>query len=109
VRGEKRREEGKGREVVRRNYVSGFEGSQAVPALPSHTNNVMGILCIEILSNIRRVTLGRIFQVSIVRLACEAYSVTWNLGTNSAFALGPCKTTENLARVGRSQDLLDAN
>jgi hypothetical protein len=30
-------------------------------------------------------------------------------GTNSAFALGPRKTTENLDRVGRSQDLPDAN
>jgi hypothetical protein len=30
-------------------------------------------------------------------------------GTNSAFALGPRKTTENLDRVGQLQDLLDAN
>jgi hypothetical protein len=30
-------------------------------------------------------------------------------GTNSEFALGPRKTTENLDQVGRSQDLLDAN
>jgi hypothetical protein len=34
---------------------------------------------------------------------------TWNLGTNSAFGLGPRKTTENLDRVGLSQDLPDAN
>jgi hypothetical protein len=34
--------------------------------------------------------------------------VTLNLGTNSAFALRPRKTTENLDRVGRSQDLPDA-
>jgi hypothetical protein len=34
---------------------------------------------------------------------------TWNLGINSAFALGPRKTTENLDRVGRSQDFPDAN
>jgi hypothetical protein len=33
----------------------------------------------------------------------------WNLGTDSAFALGPRKTTENFDRVGRSQDLPDAN
>ena len=39
--------------------------------------------------------------------ACEACSATWNLGTNSAFALGPRKTTENLDRIGRSQDLPD--
>jgi hypothetical protein len=31
------------------------------------------------------------------------------LGSNSAFALGPRKTTENLNQVGRSQDLPDAN
>jgi hypothetical protein len=29
----------------------------------------------------------------------EACSATWNLGTNSAFALEPRKTTENLDRV----------
>jgi hypothetical protein len=43
------------------------------------------------------------------RAACEACRATWNLGTNSAFPLGPRKTTENLDRVGRSQDLPDAN
>jgi hypothetical protein len=32
----------------------------------------------------------------------------WNLGTNSAFALGPRKTMGNLDRVGRS-DIPDAN
>jgi hypothetical protein len=31
------------------------------------------------------------------------------LGTNTAFALGSRQTTENLDRVGRSQDLPDAN
>jgi hypothetical protein len=30
------------------------------------------------------------------------------LGTNSAFALGPRKTTKNLDQVGRSQDLLSS-
>jgi hypothetical protein len=44
-----------------------------------------------------------------VRVAWEAYSATWNLDTNSAFALGPRKTMENLHRVGRSQDFPDAN
>jgi hypothetical protein len=33
------------------------------------------------------------------RAAWEACSATWNLGTNSAFALGLRKTTENLNRV----------
>jgi hypothetical protein len=46
---------------------------------------------------------------NIGRAACEACSATWDLGTNSAFALGPRKPTENLDRVGRSQDLADAN
>lgn len=32
---------------------------------------------------------------------------TWNFGTNSEFSLRPTKTTENLDRVGRSQDLRD--
>jgi hypothetical protein len=50
-----------------------------------------------------------IFYVTIGRAACEACSATWNLGTNSAFALWPRKTTEKLDRVGWSQDLPDAN
>jgi hypothetical protein len=36
-------------------------------------------------------------------------SATWNLGTNSAFALGPRKTTEYLDQIGWSQDLPDSN
>jgi hypothetical protein len=31
------------------------------------------------------------------------------LGTTSAFAIGPRKSTDKLDRVGRSQDLLDPN
>jgi hypothetical protein len=38
------------------------------------------------------------FNVTIGRAAWGACSATWNLGTNSAFALGPRKTTENLDR-----------
>jgi hypothetical protein len=34
---------------------------------------------------------------------------TLNLGTNTAFALEPRKTTGNFDRAGRSQDLPDAN
>jgi hypothetical protein len=49
------------------------------------------------------------FDVTIGRAACEACSATWNLGTNSVFALGPKKTMENLDRVDRSQDLPDGN
>jgi positive regulator of sigma E activity len=48
-------------------------------------------------------------DVTIGRAACEACSATWNCGTNSAVALGPRKSMENLDRVSRSQDLPDAN
>jgi hypothetical protein len=50
--------------------------------------------------NFRRAALGRNFYVTIGRAACEASSATWNLGTNSEFALGPRKTTENFNHVG---------
>jgi hypothetical protein len=39
--------------------------------------------------------LGRIIDVFSGRAACEECSKTWILGTNSAFALGSRKTTEN--------------
>jgi hypothetical protein len=52
---------------------------------------------------------GEIFNFTIGRAAWETCSAPWNLGTNSEFALGPRKTTENLDRVGRSQDIPDAN
>jgi hypothetical protein len=52
---------------------------------------------------------GETFNVTIGRAAWEACSATWNLGTNSAFALGPRNTTENLDRVGRPHDLSDVN
>jgi hypothetical protein len=52
---------------------------------------------------------GEISSATNGSAAWEACSVTWNLGINSAFALGPRKTTANLDRVGQSQDLPDAN
>jgi hypothetical protein len=52
---------------------------------------------------------GEIFNVSFGRAAWEESSATWNLGPNSAVALGPKKTTESFDRVGKSQDLPDAN
>jgi hypothetical protein len=60
-------------------------------------------------AKVGRAILGRNFDVTIGRAACKTCSATWNLRTNSAFALGSRKTTENLDRVGRSQDLSDAN
>jgi uncharacterized protein YbcC (UPF0753/DUF2309 family) len=55
------------------------------------------------------VSVGESFNVIIGKAAWEACSATWNLDTNSAFTLGPRKTTENLNLFGRSQDLPDAN
>jgi hypothetical protein len=60
-------------------------------------------------SNIWRSTLSRNFDVTIGRAMREACNVTWNMATNLVFALGRKKTTENLDRVGRSQDLPDAD
>jgi hypothetical protein len=41
---------------------------------------------------------GEIFGVTIGRAAREACSAMWNLGTNSAFALGPRKTLIELGK-----------
>jgi hypothetical protein len=60
--------------------------------------------------------LGRLHWGKISRLllggcaACETCSTTWVLvRTNSEFILGPRKPTESLDRVGRSQEIPDAN
>jgi hypothetical protein len=60
-------------------------------------------------TDIGRATLGWNFDVTSGRAACEARRQRGILCTNSAFAPGSRKTTENLDRVGRSQDLPDAN
>jgi hypothetical protein len=52
--------------------------------------------------------IGINFDIDFWGAACETCSATWNLGTNSAFALGSTKTTEKHLD-GRSQDLPDAN
>jgi hypothetical protein len=44
---------------------------------------------------------GNFLNITHERAAWEVCSATWNLGTKSAFALGPRKTTENLVPVGR--------
>jgi hypothetical protein len=49
------------------------------------------------------------FYLTLGRAICEASGEKWNFCTNSTFALGPRKSTENLDRVGRSQDHPDAN
>jgi hypothetical protein len=48
------------------------------------------------------------FDVKIGRAPRETCRAAWNFGANSAFALGMRKTTENLGRADRSQDIPDA-
>jgi hypothetical protein len=45
--------------------------------------------------------MAKFWKVNIWKAAWEACSATWILGTNSAFALRPRKTTGYLDRVGR--------
>jgi hypothetical protein len=81
-----------------------------VPARPSCRRNTYdenyfymmleGLYYSDIYSNTRRAILGRNFDVTSGWSACEACSATWNLSTNSAFALGSRKSTENLNRFG---------
>jgi hypothetical protein len=56
-------------------------------------------------SNIGRVTFERNFDVTIERAVRVACSETWNIGTNSASALGLRKTLIDLAgrRIFRMQ------
>jgi hypothetical protein len=42
-------------------------------------------------------------------VSCETCNETWNLGSKSAFVPEATTIMENLDRVGRSQDLPDAN
>jgi hypothetical protein len=60
-------------------------------------------------STLGRLHWGELLNVTIGRAICETCSATWNLDTNSAFTLGPRKTTETVNEVGRSQELPNAN
>jgi hypothetical protein len=53
-------------------------------------------------------TLGQNIDTDVGRVAREACSAMWNLGTNSAFFLAPRIATENLGRISWSQNLPDA-
>jgi hypothetical protein len=53
----------------------------------------------EIWSNIGRDTLGRNFDATIWKAACEANNATWNLGTILSFPLGPREITEILIEL----------
>jgi hypothetical protein len=61
-----------------RNNISGFEGSQAVPACPSGISNAYyrkGCIS-KIGAKVRRAILGRNFDVTIGKASCEASSAT---------------------------------
>jgi hypothetical protein len=60
---------------------------------------LVGLHYSVIRTNIGRAIVGRSFEITNGRVACESCSATWNLCTNTAFALGSRKTTENLDRV----------
>jgi hypothetical protein len=51
---------------------------------------------ILILTTEGTVDFGRNFGVNIARASWEACSPTWDLDTNSTFAQGPVKTSDNL-------------
>jgi hypothetical protein len=69
-------------------------------------NFVLCGLCYEeIASTSGGLRLDGNFEVFIAWIVSEACSGTWNSCANSAFAAGPSKTTGELDRVGRSQDL----
>jgi hypothetical protein len=58
--------------------------------------------------NVLKATLVRNFYVNIGRAACESWSATSNFGINSAFGLGPRRTTKKLDGVVRLQDFPNA-
>jgi hypothetical protein len=77
-----------------RSYISGFEGSQAVPARPSGRGNAYD---------------RNYFLMTLEGLHVKHAVQRGILDTNSANALRSRKTTENLDRVGRSQELPHAD
>jgi hypothetical protein len=99
-----------------RNYIFGFEGYQAVAACPSSIGDAYydwsfyffmtleGLHYSKFGASVGGAILGRNFDITNGRAACEACSATRDLGTNSAFALGPRKTTENLDRIGSGKN-----
>jgi hypothetical protein len=60
---------------------------------------------VYVLFSIRKDTSRKYFDATIGRATCEARSSTRSLCINSAFAVGPKETMENLHRIGRSRDL----
>jgi hypothetical protein len=84
-------------------YIIGFEGSQELPVCPSGKCKLLTgtiYFFLRLGGGGYRGALDANFEFTIGRAACEAYRATWNLGTNSAFALGPRKTTENMSTSG---------
>jgi hypothetical protein len=56
-----------------------------------------------------RAAFSEILMLVLGWLPCEASSVTWTLAAYCEYPLGVRKATENLYRLGRSQDLPGAN
>jgi hypothetical protein len=80
-----------------RYYISDFEGSQVMPTRPSCRGTEYdrnwclykaGRAAFSCDFNIGTATLGRHFGVTNGKAASEECRAKWNLGTNSAFALG---------------------
>jgi hypothetical protein len=71
--------------VGARKYISGFEGSEAVPAclVVQVTHMIGGVHYSKIYANVAGgAILGRNFHITNGRAACEACSATWNLRNN---------------------------
>jgi hypothetical protein len=93
-------------------FIIGFEGSQALPVCPSgKCKHLTGTIEVQFfffcVGGITGCVRAKHFKITIGTAACEAYRATWNLGTNSAFALGSRKTTENLFRVMKNVVIWD--
>jgi hypothetical protein len=74
-------------------------GSEEGKALGSGLRHAQRLYCV----------FNRNSDINVERAACEECNITSSLSTNSAFALGQKKTTGNVDRFGRPQDLSDAN
>jgi hypothetical protein len=89
------------------NYISGFQGSHAMPTSPSGWGNTFWNIWRRNGCNI--VKFGTTLKAKFWSCQCEASSATWHSDTNTASALGPRKVVEKLDRFGRSQQLPEAN
>jgi hypothetical protein len=72
-------------------------------------SRVVLLHCGEIFTlRLKQIRPGVISMLTLGKLYEKVCSEMWDLGTNSAFALGRGKTAGHLDRVGQSHDLPDA-